>query len=103
MAKANKDAGGNGGNGAEDIQRAESASVALSKRGVHSSQDFCDLMCTLMTDVVQGDVTPDVVNAACNAGRSLLRMVDLEYRAAAANANNRSFPLSRRIGEGATA
>lgn len=103
MARANKDAGSDGGDGAAVVPREESASVALSKRGVHSSQDFCDLMCTLMTDVVQGEVTPDVVNAACNAGRSLLKMVDLEYKAAAANANNRSFPLSRRIGEGAAA
>jgi hypothetical protein len=73
-------------------------SVILARKGVTSSEDFRNLMCALMTDVIQGDVSPDVVNAACNAGRGLLRMVEMEYRASQ-GAANRSFPLSRRVAE----
>lgn len=73
-------------------------SVTLARKGVSSSEDFRNLMCALMTDVIQGDVSPDVVNAACNAGRGLLRMVEMEYRASQ-GAANRSFPLSRRVAE----
>lgn len=61
-------------------------------------------MCALMTDVIQGHVTPEVVNAACNAGRGLLKMVELEYRAATPQAGAKpSLPLSRRIGTVASA
>lgn len=73
-------------------------SVLLARSGVSSSEDFRNLMCALMTDVIQGDVSPDVVNAACNAGRGLLKMVEMEYKASQ-GAANRSFPLSRRIPE----
>lgn len=71
---------------------------------IKSSEDFRNLMCALMTDVIQGSVTPEVVNAACNAGRGLLRMVEMEYRASTPTAGAKpSLPLSRRIGTVASA
>lgn len=33
-----------------------------------------------MTDVIRGALTPEVTNAACNAGGKLLKMVELEYK-----------------------
>ena len=33
-----------------------------------------------MSDVIEGAVTPEVANAACNAGRQLLRVVEMQYR-----------------------
>jgi hypothetical protein len=100
-------AGTDGSNGADAHADAPasvkpSTSVSLAQRGVQSSEDFRNIMCALMTDVIQGDVSPDVVNAACNAGRGLLRMVDMEYRASQ-GAANRSFPLSHRVTAGASA
>lgn len=37
-------------------------------------------MSALMTDVIQGSVTPAVVNATCNAGRQLIEVAKLQYR-----------------------
>lgn len=37
-------------------------------------------MGALMTDVIKGSVSPEVANAACNAGGKLLKMVELEYK-----------------------
>src|SRR5262249_41019365 len=79
------------------------ASLDLARRGVSSSEGFRNLMCSMMTDVIQGKISPDVVNAACNAGRGLLRMIEMEYRATASRGNGkRSLPVSRRIGHIAT-
>ncbi len=33
-----------------------------------------------MSDVIAGRLTPNMTNAACNAGGKLLKMVDLEYK-----------------------
>ena len=37
-------------------------------------------MSSLMSDLISGKLTPNVGNAACNAGGKLLKMVDLEYK-----------------------
>lgn len=79
--------------------RANAASLQLAKDGISSSEDFRNLMCAMMADVIQGHVAPEIVNAACNAGRGLLKMVELEYRAGQPTAGAKpSLPLSRRIG-----
>jgi hypothetical protein len=79
-------------------------SVVIASRGVQNSDDFRNLMCALMSDVIQGNISTDVVNAACNASRSLLKMVELEYRASTPSAGAKpTLPLSRRIGTVASA
>lgn len=91
-------------NGKGEAAKANTASVTLAKRGITSSEDFRNLMGAMMTDVIQGNVSPDVVNAACNAGRGLLKMIELEYRAASPQAGARpSLPVTRRIGSVASA
>lgn len=37
-------------------------------------------MSALMSDVIEGRIAPQVVNAACNAGGKLLRVVELEHQ-----------------------
>lgn len=37
-------------------------------------------MSALMSDVLEGTVTPQVANAACNAGGKLLKIVEMEYK-----------------------
>jgi len=83
----------------ESIVRGPAASVKLARHGIASSEDFRNLMVGMMTDVIQGNISPDVVNAACNAGRGLLRMVEIEYRATSPGAKKGSIPISRRIGQ----
>lgn len=52
-------------------------------------------MSALMTDVIQGSISPDVTNAACNAGGKLLKMVELEYKfATTPTKRERSIPIA---------
>lgn len=48
-----------------------------------------------MTDVIRGSVSPEVTNAACNAGGKLLKMVELEYKyATEPHARNRIMSVA---------
>lgn len=92
-----KKGNGSGESGASDVATAQeevrktlstATSLPIAGRGVNTSQDFRNLMSALMTDVIQGSVTPDVTNAACNAGGKLLKMVELEYKFASGQVRN---------------
>jgi hypothetical protein len=87
------------GGSAKNVQpAAKGASAEVARRGIRSSEDYRDLMCALMGDVIQGSVTPEVVNAACNAGRGLVRMVELEYKMATSQRHTeRTVPFTRRV------
>jgi hypothetical protein len=37
-------------------------------------------MSALMSDLIEGKVTPQVGNACCNAGGKLLKMVELQHK-----------------------
>lgn len=37
-------------------------------------------MSALMSDLIDGSVTPSVGNAVCNAGGKLLKIVELQYK-----------------------
>lgn len=91
MAKAREGSRSN----AQSSKAADAKSVQLAHRGVGSSEDFRNLMTALMGDVITGAVSPDVTNAACNAGGKLLKMVELEYKFAAdAARKERVLPLA---------
>lgn len=52
-------------------------------------------MSALMEDVITGSVSPEVTNAACNAGGKLLKMVELEYKyATEPHAKNRTLSVA---------
>jgi hypothetical protein len=50
------------------------------RKGVHTSHDFAGFMSALMSDVIDGKVSPQVGNAACNAGGKLLKAVEMQYK-----------------------
>jgi hypothetical protein len=52
------------------------------------------MMSALMSDVIEGRVTPQVANATCNAGGRLLRIVDLQYRYGTARGSKRTLVLA---------
>lgn len=52
----------------------------VSKRGIKTGSDFADMMSALMSDLVDGRVTPNVGNATCNAGGKLLKVVEMQYK-----------------------
>lgn len=55
-------------------------SAPLASQGVRTGTDFANLMSALMSDVIEGRVTPQVANAACNAGGKLLKVVEMQYQ-----------------------
>jgi hypothetical protein len=55
-------------------------SLAIAQRGIKTGADFAEMMSALMSDLVEGAVTPQVGNATCNAGGKLLKMVELGYK-----------------------
>lgn len=48
--------------------------------GIRSAGQFAGLMSTLISDVIEGHISPGVCNAAVNAGGKLLKVVELQQR-----------------------
>jgi hypothetical protein len=55
-------------------------SLVLAQKGVKTGHDFANLMSGLMSDLIEGKITPSVGNAACNAGGKLLKVVEMQYK-----------------------
>ena len=55
-------------------------SLDLAAKGIQTDKDFAKFMSSLMSDIIEGTVTPGVGNAACNAGGKLLKIVELKYK-----------------------
>jgi len=55
-------------------------SLQVAAKGIKTGRDFADFMSCLMSDIVAGRVTPQVGNAACNAGGKLLKVVEMQYK-----------------------
>ena len=55
-------------------------SLAFAKKGVRTSGDFAGMMSALMSDVIEGAVSPNVANATCNAGGKLLKVIEMQIK-----------------------
>ena len=55
-------------------------SLTIAAAGVTTGEDFARLMSSLMSDVIEGRLTPDVANATCNAGGKLLKVVEMQFK-----------------------
>lgn len=58
----------------------QARSSALAAEGVATGTQFANLMAALMSDVIEGRISPVVSNAAVSAGRNLLKVVEMEYK-----------------------
>ena len=87
---------GSAGEGAGPVAR-QATALVIAERGIRSSGDFRELMSRLMTDVIQGSMSPEVTNAACNAGGKLLKMMELEYKYATAPTRQRHIDMAGEI------
>ena len=76
MAKARKE----NANGSAGLPATDARSTTIASAGVHTGEDFANLMSALMSDVIEGRVSPGIANAACNAGGKLLKVVEMQYR-----------------------
>ena len=64
----------------QDSLVAQARSAAIASAGIHTGQDFAALMSALMSDVIEERISPNVANAAINAGGKLLKVVEMQYR-----------------------
>ena len=55
-------------------------SLALAHDGITSGVDFARVMSALMSDVLEGAITPEIANATVNAGGKLLKVVEMQYK-----------------------
>ena len=58
----------------------DTRSFTIASKGVVTGNDFAKLMSGLMSDLILGTITPQVANAACNAGGKLLKIVEMQIR-----------------------
>ena len=61
-------------------QVATPRSMDIASRGVNTGGQFAMLMSALMSDLIEGRITPSVGNAVCNAGGKLLKVVEMQQR-----------------------
>jgi hypothetical protein len=55
-------------------------SLVIAKKGIRSSWDFAEMMSTIMSDLIEESITPNVSNAVVNAGSKLLKVVELQVK-----------------------
>ena len=55
-------------------------SLDIASRGIKTDRDFADLMSAVISDLIDGSLTPAIGNATCNAGGKLLKIVELKYK-----------------------
>lgn len=66
--------------GKKAIEQRGPRSLAIFEKGIETGQQFAAGMSALMTDVISGDITPQIANAVCNAGGKLLKVVELQHK-----------------------
>ena len=54
--------------------------LTVANKGITTGSDFAAFMSLLMGDLVAGNISPVVANAACNAGGKLLKVVEMGYK-----------------------
>ena len=58
----------------------QARSLVIAVQGIHTSKDFANFMGALMSDLIEGRVTPSIGNATCNAGGKMLKVIELEQK-----------------------
>ena len=76
-----------------ELVKEEPHSLAIAERGVKTGADFANMMSALMSDIVAERITPNKAHAVCNAGRQLLKVVEMQYRYDGKE-NNRALTLA---------
>ena len=76
-------------------------SLKVAQEGIRTGGQFAQMMSCLMSDVIEGAITPQVANATVNAGGKLLKVVELQLKYGKPNpdGSNRRMDLIE-IGEG---
>jgi hypothetical protein len=66
-----------------NVANLEPRSTEISNKGVTTASSFAAMMSAMMSDVLDGRVSPVTANAVTNAGGKLLKVVEMRYKYAA--------------------
>lgn len=55
-------------------------SLNIAARGIVTADDMAQLMSALMSDLIEGRISPMVGNATCNASGKLLKVVEMRFK-----------------------
>lgn len=78
-----------------DALQAKPRSIGIASGGVKTASDFANLMSALMSDLIEGKLTPAVGNATCNAAGKLLKIVEMNQRYGKGDGADRDLLLSK--------
>lgn len=84
---------------ADALMPEKAKSIAIASAGVKTAGDFANLMSALMSDLIEGKLTPAVGNAACNAAGKLLKIVEMNQRYGKGDGVDRDMLLSKGASE----
>lgn len=54
--------------------------LALARPGITNDRQFANVMSALMTDLIEGTISPGAGNSVCNAGGKLLKVAELRLK-----------------------
>lgn len=77
----------------------EPRALDFSRRGIKTGDDFANFMSALMSDAVEGALSPQIVNAAVNAGGKLLKVVEMQYKYGRSTGTNPPLQLATGSGQ----
>jgi hypothetical protein len=75
-------------------QDARPRSLEIASEGIQTSGQFASLMSAIMSDVIEGRMTPGMANAAVNAGGKLLKIVELQLKYGTTNSPDQKKTFS---------
>lgn len=78
-----------------DALQPKAKSIAIASAGVKTASDFANLMSALMSDLIEGRLTPAIGNATCNAAGKLLKIVEMNQRYGKGDGTERELILSK--------
>lgn len=61
-------------------QNGEPRCLDIASQGIETGTQFAGFMSSLMSDLIEGRISPQIGNATCNAGGKLLKVVELQHR-----------------------
>jgi hypothetical protein len=61
-------------------KKSNSRTRGFAESGVYDGLGFANVMSALMSDLLLGNIAPDVGNATCNAGGKLLKIVEMQHK-----------------------
>lgn len=77
-----------------DSPGSTSRALAIARDGIKTGKQFAATMSALMTDILEGSVSPEIGNAVCNAGGKMLKVVEMEYKYGTKTARNSDRALN---------